>query len=150
MAYSANQGHSDSRVQDLELTEVTSVSQLPNGIAIHGTYFEAWRTIKTDGLCRMSRNHIHFAIGDIGDTGVISGMRSSAQVLIYLDVARALEAGIPLFLSSNSVVLSPGVGPRGLIAPEFFAAVIRASDRKTFDPMFTNPVPKKQATEWTD
>lgn len=41
------------------------------------------------------------------------GMRSSAQVLIYLDVQKALDDGIPLFLSANSVVLTPGIGPKG-------------------------------------
>jgi len=112
---------------------------------VHGTYFAAWKTIKTDGLSRMTRNHIHFAIGEIGADGVISGMRSSAQVLIYLDVQKALDDGVPLFVSSNSVVLSPGVGDRGVIGPEYFLAVVKASDRKPFDPKFKTEPPSKKS-----
>jgi len=138
----ANQGHSDSSITQLELTPIISLDQLPAGTAIHGTYFEAWKTIRKEGLSKMSRNHIHFAIGEIGAEGVISGMRSSAQVLVYLNVKKALEDGIPLFLSSNSVVLSPGVGPQGAISPKYFLAVVRANDKTAFDPDFTAAAPK--------
>jgi len=138
----ANQGHSDQGVTALELTPITSTTDLPNGIAIHGTYFDAWKVIRTDGLKKMGRNHIHFAVGELGAEGVISGMRSSAQVLIYLDIDACLAAKIPLFLSANSVVLSPGTGDDGAIAAKYFAAVIRASDNKPFDPSFPSPAPK--------
>jgi len=90
----------------------------------------------------MGRNHIHFAIGEIGAEGVISGMRSSAQVLVYLDVAKAILDNVPLFLSSNSVVLSPGIGSTGAIPPKYFLSVVRASDKKPFDPSFTTNPPK--------
>jgi len=130
------------RVVDLELTPLTSLDQLPNGIALHGTYFEAWKLIRASGLNKMSRNHIHFAIGEIGAEGVISGMRSSAQVLIYLDVAKAIADRVPLFLSSNSVILSPGIGSTGAIPTKYFSAVVRASDKKPFDPDFQQPAPK--------
>lgn len=48
-------------------------------------------------------------------------MRSSSQILIFLDVTRALEAGIEFFLSDNGVVLSEGRD--GMILPEFFLSV---------------------------
>jgi 2'-phosphotransferase len=69
-------------------------------------------------------------------------MRSSAQVLIYLNVQKALDDGVPLFLSANSVILSPGLGPQGIISPIYFAAVVRAKDKTTFDPDFTAGAPK--------
>jgi len=138
----ANQGHSDTRVVDLELTPIKSLDQLPNGTAVHGTYFDAWRAIKKDGLRKMTRNHIHFALGEMGANEVISGMRRSAEVMIFLDVAKALADGIPLLLSANGVVLSPGAGADGLIEPKYFLAVIRTSDRKPFDPAFPSEPPK--------
>ena len=46
-----------------------------------------------EGLKRMARNHIHFAAGEQSSSGVISGMRYSVEVKIYIDVARALEDG---------------------------------------------------------
>jgi hypothetical protein len=95
---------------------------------VHGTYWRAWERIRTLGLSRMTRNHIHFAQGVPGTAGVISGMRASAEVLVFLDVPAALAAGIPLFRSANGVLLSPGLGPAGTILPSFFA---RAVDART-------------------
>jgi 2'-phosphotransferase len=79
----------------------------------------------------MTRNHIHFAKGLPGDSGVISGMRSSAQVLIYLNVPLALQDGVPLLLSANGVILSPGI--KGVIAPKYF---LKAVDAKTGEVIF--------------
>ena len=54
------------------------------------------------------------------------GMRQSAQVLIYIDMQKALEAGISFFLSENGVVLTEG-DARGFLSPEYF---LRVEDRK--------------------
>jgi len=43
------------------------------------------------GLNRMARNHIHLAIGLPGD-GVISGMRSSCQVVIDINMTKAMHS----------------------------------------------------------
>jgi 2'-phosphotransferase len=94
------------------------------------------------GLSRRTRNHIHLAQG-VPEDGVISGqfsfygrfsyrvnsppgMRESAQVLIYIDLQKALEAGILFFLSENGVVLTEG-DVRGFLSPEYF---LRVEDRK--------------------
>ncbi len=53
-------------------------------------------------------------------------MRESAQVLIYIDVQKALDAGILFFLSENAVVLTEG-DVRGFLSPEYF---LRVEDRK--------------------
>ena len=39
----------------------------------------------------MNRNHIHFASGLLGENGVISGMRSSCEICIYIDLEKALK-----------------------------------------------------------
>lgn len=76
----------------------------------------------------MGRNHIHFATGPSlesvltvhnedtarvkstpDDSRVISGMRRDAQVLIYIDVRKALKAGVPFWRSENGVILSEGI-----------------------------------------
>ena len=87
----------------------------------------------------MSRNHIHLAQGVPG-SGVISGilpgglsycgnmlimppgMRKSSEILIYIDVQKAIDAGLKFYLSANGVVLSEG-DDRGYIKPEFFSRV---------------------------
>lgn len=80
----------------------------------------------------MGRNHVHFATGPslesvlatpendgaqtkAGKDGgqVISGMRKDAQVLIYIDLKKALAAGCPFWRSENGVILSEGVAVPG-------------------------------------
>lgn len=41
---------------------------------------------------------------------VVSGMRNSSSILIWLDLPRALAAGVPFWLSANGVVLGGGGG----------------------------------------
>ncbi|KAI0319338.1 KptA family-domain-containing protein [Amylostereum chailletii] len=114
----ANQGHSIKAV-NMDLEPILSASDIP--MAVHGTNKKAWTSISQTGLSRMNRNHIHLAQGVPGD-GVISGMRNSAQVLIYVDVQTALEAGLKFFTSENGVVLTEG-DERGLLPIEFFSKV---------------------------
>jgi 2'-phosphotransferase len=124
-------------------------------LVVHGTTTAAWPLImKTGGLRRMGRNHIHFAQGlpkgfvpieplsqpaaDASDGAaelegkggmavieaapVISGMRASSSVLIYIDLAAALDAGLKFWKSDNGVVLSEG-DERGLVGSQFFKQV---------------------------
>ena len=49
-------------------------------------------------------------------------MRASAQILIHIDLPKALAAGIPFSLSDNGVVLSAG-DARGFLHPAFFSRV---------------------------
>eukprot|EP01027_Heterolobosea_sp_BB2_P018444 GEZU01025977.1.p1 GENE.GEZU01025977.1~~GEZU01025977.1.p1 ORF type:complete len:235 (+),score=76.74 GEZU01025977.1:507-1211(+) len=112
----ANQGHSI-QVKKLDLKPITNPDEAP--IVVHGTYYKPWDLIKKTGLSRMSRTHIHFAAGEPGTKEVISGMRNSAQVFIYVDIKEALKDGIPFFRSENNVILSPGP-----IAPYYFHKVV--------------------------
>lgn len=57
---------------------------------------------------------------------VISGMRNTSTVLIYLDLAKALDAGLEFGISENGVVLSAGDGDK-VISTKFFRKV---EDRK--------------------
>jgi len=134
----ANQGHSMQNVSKVEMTPILNSRDLPSeGVAIHGTTMEAWRTIKAAGLSRMDRNRIHFAAGEKGSREVVSGMRNTSQVMIHLDVEKALSDGIPLFLSANNVILSPGKGDTGIIGPEYFKHVL-SKDGKAFDRDYPN------------
>jgi len=115
----ASQGHTMEGINpDLDPVDL---DQVP--LAVHGTYYKAFDIIKTEGLNKMSRNHIHFAKDLPGESGVISGMRADCEVLIWVDLVRASAAGITFMQSANGVILSEGP-----INPEFFGKVI---DRKT-------------------
>ena len=54
---------------------------------------------------------------------VSSGIRKNAEVYIYVDVNKAIEAGIKFYESENGVILSPGIGKDGIIPTEYFSKV---------------------------
>ncbi|XP_020619032.1 tRNA 2'-phosphotransferase 1-like isoform X2 [Orbicella faveolata] len=122
----ANQGHT-MEVDDLELEPITDHSEAPT--VIHGTYRDCWEPIKTQGLSRMSRNHIHFAPGEPGEEGVISGMRSSCEVVVFIDLKKALSDGFKFYRSSNNVILCPG-NEQGFLPPKYFERVVQIRPRK--------------------
>lgn len=115
----AAQGHSID-LPEPGLKIVKDPSEIP--IVVHGTNSKAYESIKVGGLNRMGRTHIHFSHGTPDDPTVVSGMRKSANVFIYIDVPKAMAAGIEFCISSNGVILSPGIN--GTIPPEYFADVI--------------------------
>lgn len=116
----ANQGHSIQAIQKLDLDPILEASEAP--VVIHGTYKKYWEKIKHEGLSHMSRMHIHFAPGDPGKEEVISGMRKSADLYIYIDMPKALADGLKFYRSLNNVILSPG-NENGLILPKYFSKV---------------------------
>jgi 2'-phosphotransferase len=50
-------------------------------------------------------------------------MRHSAKVLIYIDIQKALDAGIKFWFSENGVVLTEGDG-HGFLMQKFFEKVV--------------------------
>eukprot|EP00658_Telonema_sp_P-2_P026746 TRINITY_DN20824_c0_g1_i3.p1 TRINITY_DN20824_c0_g1~~TRINITY_DN20824_c0_g1_i3.p1 ORF type:complete len:678 (+),score=98.68 TRINITY_DN20824_c0_g1_i3:150-2183(+) len=121
----ATQGHSISTVRsELLMERVTDPAEVP--VCLHGTYEESWELIRKSGLDRMGRNHIQMAVGLPNDPSVTSGVRPNIEVLIYIDVAQALEAGIPFYRSENNVICSPGPIPK-----QFFAHVVRCRDNES-------------------
>eukprot|EP00743_Colponemidia_sp_Colp-15_P006189 GILK01006655.1.p1 GENE.GILK01006655.1~~GILK01006655.1.p1 ORF type:complete len:211 (+),score=21.02 GILK01006655.1:40-672(+) len=127
----AVQGHSIQVVKEDELlVPITDPASIP--CCVHGTQLTAWTSIQSEGLRRMTRNHIHFAAGLPNESGVISGMRQRCQVHIYVDIARAIQDGIPFFQSRNGVILTPGVD--GVLPPTYFTRVISARDQRVLHP----------------
>jgi 2'-phosphotransferase len=49
-------------------------------------------------------------------------MRGSSQILIFVDVQRAIDAGLKFFLSDNGVILTEG-DERGILGTQFFSRV---------------------------
>ncbi|KAJ2785379.1 tRNA 2'-phosphotransferase 1 [Coemansia javaensis] len=117
----AVQGHS-LEVTDLPLIRITADS-LP-GCIIHGTLKSRLPAIQQTGLSRMGRTHIHFTSGLPADGSVISGMRSTADVFIYIDRHKAMADGIEFYRSDNGVILSTGKDNSGTIPPEYFERVV--------------------------
>jgi 2'-phosphotransferase len=138
----ANQGHSIKVDTEGLLTPITTEAGNVPSVVVHGTDEPSWKLIlKSGGLRRMGRNHMHFASGlpvgfcehDADRAGiaategkeeppVISGMRRSSTVLIYIEINAALEAGIKFFISENGVILTEG-NEKGILPYEFFKRV---------------------------
>lgn len=120
----AAQGHS-MVLENMKYELITDASLYPN--VIHGTYSEVLPLIREQGLKRMARTHIHFAPA-LPENGVISGMRGSADVVIYIDMAKAMGDGIQFYVSSNQVILTAGID--GCLPPRYF---MRITDRQGRD-----------------
>lgn len=119
----ATQGHSIKQIKSEDLlTQITSQNR--PAFAVHGTTTANYALIKRCGyLDRMTRNHIHFATKLPGEDGLISGMRTTSSVFVYLDIDKCLEDGVPVFISSNGVILTPGVGDTGQLPEKYFSRV---------------------------
>ncbi|KAG5458425.1 MAG: phosphotransferase KptA/Tpt1, partial [Olpidium bornovanus] len=64
-------GARGSQVNELDLAKIIDPAEIP--VVIHGTDAKLWDSIVKNGLSRMGRNHIHFAVGRLGENGVTSG-----------------------------------------------------------------------------
>ena len=95
----------------------------------------------------MARNHIRifhfltildFAKGLPGDNQVISGMRYSCNVIIEIDMAKAIKDGYKFYKSLNDVILCPGKGEDGALPPTYFSKVhfmdLDTKQMKTVEP----------------
>jgi 2'-phosphotransferase len=122
----ANQGHSLQGIEiddHVVLTVADARERLP--FIVHGTYRKNLASIMRDGLSRMTRQHVHFAKADSRE--VISGMRATCEIVIHVDLARAIEAGLVFVESANGVILTAG-DANGRVPPHLFTKVL---DRKT-------------------
>jgi len=116
----ANQGHSLMNVE-IQMEKITTSKDIP--CCIHGTFKNSWNAIlKTGGLSKMGRQHIHFASGRFGEEGIISGLRKTCEILIYVDIDMAISDGIVFYRSENGVILSEGVD--GILNRKYFKKVV--------------------------
>lgn len=116
----ANQGHSIKTVTSESLLKpILSADELQ--VCVHGTYRKNLESILQSGLKRMERLHVHFASGLPTDGEIISGMRRDVNILIFLDVRKALQDGMKLYISDNRVILTEGFN--GAVPAEYFEKI---------------------------
>ncbi|KAM6953337.1 tRNA 2'-phosphotransferase 1 [Aplochiton taeniatus] len=118
----ANQGHS-LQLADLDLKPVLAGSADCPCEAVHWSYLRNWTSIRSQGLSRMTRMHIHLVPDLPGDSPAISGKRKDCDLVIFIDVPKALSDGIQFFWSENGVLLSPGDAD-GRLLPRFFSRAL--------------------------
>lgn len=120
----ANQGHSDLSINSQMIAPTINPWELPTHL-LYLTYFRQLEQILRDGLRPMDQHHIHLFIED-GRIGY-----NDVEVLVYVDVAKAVAAGVSFMQAWNNVVLSAG-GHDGTIPP-YCLKFVRASDGKVLD-----------------
>ncbi|XP_078442036.1 uncharacterized protein LOC144711827 [Wolffia australiana] len=115
----ANQGHTIKAISSESLLQpVISADEVP--VCVHGTYRRNLESILQSGLKRMARLHVHFSTGLPSD-GVVSGMRRDINLLIFLDVEKALQEGMKIYKSDNQVILTEGLN--GAVPVRFFKKI---------------------------
>lgn len=142
----AAQGHSITTISSEQIFKpiLLTDADCPNFV-VHGTDELPWKEIeRSGGLKPMRRKHIHFATrfpekmppinrdfqsrskakeGPVDK--VISGMRNTSTVVIWVDVKKSLEGGVKWWRSENEVILTEGVGEPKMLGFEWFKWVER-------------------------
>ncbi|HLO85417.1 MAG TPA: RNA 2'-phosphotransferase [Nostocaceae cyanobacterium] len=101
----ANQGHSTEI--DLQLEPV-----VPPDVLYHGTGHTSVNSILQNGLCKMSRHHVHLSL-DI-TTAKTVGARHGKPVVFAVNSAAMHQAGYLFYCSDNGVWLVDHVPPEYL------------------------------------
>nr|CAB3469378.1 unnamed protein product [Digitaria exilis] len=126
----ANQGHSVTLVTSESLLKpILSADEV--SVCVHGTYRKYLSSILQSGLKRMARLHVHFSSGLPSHGEVKSGMfcpflknisiRHDVNILIHLDVRKALHDGMKLYISDNKVILTEGFD--GIVPVKYFEKI---------------------------
>jgi len=114
----ANQGHCLEVGLLLNDEAMMGLITDPFHVCVHGTTRKAITEIELSGLKPMGRKHVHLAVGLPGDNNVISGMRKTSKVLVYINMKKAMDGGKKFYLSDNNVILCPTT-----IEPQYFEKV---------------------------
>ena len=124
----ACQGHSIDTIESEELlTKITDPNEIPNIYVYHGTFLKYLTSIQTEGLKKMTRNHIHMSTSMNPDQ-VVSGARKNAEIYISIDVSKAMNDGIIFYRSNNGVILTEGNS--GVLPPMYFKEIVNVKERK--------------------
>jgi putative RNA 2'-phosphotransferase len=104
----ANQGHSVEVDLALEPKE-------PPEFLFHGTVARSIPSIRSKGLTRMQRHHVHLSSDQATARAV--GMRRGKPVVLRIEAARMHREGCQFFLSDNGVWLTDSVPPEYIAFP---------------------------------
>jgi putative RNA 2'-phosphotransferase len=104
----ANQGHSIG--VDLGLQEITPLDKL-----YHGTVQKFLDAIKSEGLKKMSRQHVHLS-KDL-ETAIKVGSRRGKPIILEVNSSAMANDGFKFYLSENNVWLTDHVPPKYISFP---------------------------------
>ena len=90
---------------------------------VHGSYNSCLKSIKERGLSKMDRTHIHLGMNVPESGAVISGMRKSCEVMIFVNILEAIKDGYTFTLSNNRVILTPG-NEAGFLPVKYISKIV--------------------------
>ncbi|KAF7293177.1 hypothetical protein HMN09_01195700 [Mycena chlorophos] len=104
----------------------TLVPSLAAGtVAVHGTTWDAWGRIAQRGLSRMDSEYITF--GKYAQGAMVAGMDRPCEVLVYVDIAAALnDGGLKFYRGPGDQYATPGNG-LGIVGRKWITEVVRVS-----------------------
>ena len=97
-----NQGHSADVGKLINVNSLHDEIKTALSYCAHGTTSDKLQSILENGLYPMSRDGIHFA----SSINAKSGFRYTSNVIIHIDMEKAMDDGIKFYMSSNGVILS--------------------------------------------
>ncbi len=122
----ANQGHSKTLGNQIKSDKLLEKLTKPIPGVFHGTYKKHLESIKASGLNRMERQHIHLA----KSLNAASGKRHDNNLIVYVNMEKAMSDGIEFFESANGVILTEGVNG---ILPAKYLSYAELIKEKTVD-----------------
>lgn len=105
----ATQGHSVAVELGYERSE-------PPELLAHGTPKQFVESIRTQGLKKQKRHHVHLHADQALASSV--GQRRGAPVVLTIEAKRMSEAGYEFFVSPNDVWLTDHVPPEFIVFPD--------------------------------
>lgn len=119
----ANQGHSQSVGNQIDSAKLLGKLTKPITGVFHGTYKKHLESIKATGLNRMDRQHIHLA----KSFDAASGKRHDTNLIVYVNMEKAMGDSIDFFESTNGVILTEGID--GILPVKYlhFAELVNGS-----------------------
>ena len=137
----AVQGHSLVGVEEEDLLTKLQIGgrDTPDDY-FHGTYERCLESISKRGILAgwrlqksrrcPGRKHIHIEPWYWRQPRTIARMRSSCDVALRIDVARAMRDGVPFYVAANGTILTPGVD--GVLGTKYILQSMRPSQIDDF------------------
>ena len=104
-------------------------------VAVTGLQLDLLQTTLKEGISRRNTRHIHLSRSWIVEAEAKKGesRRNRAEILVWVNVHRAISAGIHFYLTAKGDILCDGTGGEGLLPPTYFSVVLELQDGLSLD-----------------
>ena len=123
----ANNGHSEDVNKLLKpekfLTRIYTYLNEPENNCIHETFTEDIKSIMENGITKMNdEDYIRFESSMNSKSAIHEGY-PKPDILLYIDMEKALQDGVKFYVSKNGVILTKG-NQEGILEPKYIKHVV--------------------------